>query len=42
MKITEISIKNFRSFDERGVSIVVGEMAAFVGNTNAYPASVLL
>ena len=35
MKITEISIKNFRSFDERGVSIVVGEVAAFVGKNSS-------
>ncbi len=30
MKITEVLIKNFRSFDEYGASIVVGEMASFV------------
>ena len=41
MKITEISIKNFRSFDERGVSIVVGEMAAFVGKNSSGKSNIL-
>lgn len=41
MKITEISIKNFRSFDERGVSIVVGEMTAFVGKNSSGKSNIL-
>ncbi len=41
MKITEISIKNFRSFDERGASIVVGEMAAFVGKNSSGKSNIL-
>lgn len=41
MRITEISIKNFRSFDERGVSIVVGEMAAFVGKNSSGKSNIL-
>ena len=41
MKISEISIKNFRSFDERGVSISVGEMAAFVGKNSSGKSNIL-
>lgn len=41
MKITEISIKNFRSFDERGATIVVGEMAAFVGKNSSGKSNIL-
>ena len=41
MKISEISIKNFRSFDERGASIIVGEMAAFVGKNSSGKSNIL-
>ena len=41
MKISEISIKNFRSFDECGASILVGEMAAFVGKNSSGKSNIL-
>jgi len=41
MKISEILIKNFRSFDECGASIVVGEIAAFVGKNSSGKSNIL-
>ena len=41
MKIIEVSIRNFRSFDEHGVPIAVGEMAAFVGKNSSEKSNIL-
>ncbi len=41
MKVSEISIKNFRSFDEHGTSIVVGDMSAFVGKNSSGKSNIL-